>query len=221
MVKLEKYAAAVALKRLTGWWPVKRVAQLLLGWILLGGAATGLAADSERFAVNVSSLVDPAKLATLGARGANAHVEKYVALLAEAQAAGVAPKKAAARAVALVGMQGKAGKLTAEAMVRNLAIAERLGCLDPDGLREMHKGEAPTVHRGPYRGEKLSVDHIIPRAVVPELDNVIANLELMPLRMNEGKNARIGARQVDLARKLHKAGLLSSEGLKAVERNGK
>jgi len=85
----------------------------------------------------------------------------------------------------------------------------------------MHRGEAPTVHRGPYRGEKLSVDHIIPRAVVPELDNVIANLELMPLRVNEGKNAKIGARQVDLARKLHRAGLLSSEGLKAVERHGK
>ena len=30
---------------------------------------------------------------------------------------------------------------------------------------------------------------IIPRAVVPELDNVIANLELMPLRMNESKSA--------------------------------
>jgi len=221
MVKLEKYAAAVALKRLTGWWRVKRVAQLLLGWVLLGGAVTGLAGDVDRFAVNISSLVDPAKLATLGARGANAHVEKYVALLAEAKAAGIAPKQAAARAVALVGMKGKAGKLTTEAMVRNLAIAERLRCLDPDRLREMNRGEAPIVHRGPYRGEKLSVDHIIPRAVVPELDNVIANLELMPLRMNEGKNARIGARQVDLAHKLHKAGLLSSEGLKAVERNGK
>jgi hypothetical protein len=39
--------------------------------------------------------------------------------------------------------------------------------------------------------------------------------------MNEGKNAMIGARQVDLARKLHKAGLLSSGGLRAVERGGK
>jgi hypothetical protein len=61
------------------------------------------------------------------------------------------------------------------------------------------------------------VDHIIPRAVCPELDNVIANLELMPLRMNESKNDRVGARQVDLGRKFNKAGLLSQEGLKAVE----
>jgi hypothetical protein len=65
------------------------------------------------------------------------------------------------------------------------------------------------------------VDHIIPRAVCPELDNVIANLELMPLRMNEGKNAKVGARQVDLARKFHQAGLLSSAGVRAVKSVGK
>jgi hypothetical protein len=39
----------------------------------------------------------------------------------------------------------------------------------------------------------------------------------MPLRMNESKNDRVGVRQVDLARKFNKAGLLSNEGLKAVE----
>ena len=59
---------------------------------------------------------------------------------------------------------------------------------------------------------------IIPRAVVPELDNVIANLELMPLRMNESKNAKIGQRQRDMARKFYEAGLLSGKGLEAVLR---
>ena len=220
MAATKNNAAAVALSRMGGCWGVKRMAQLLLGCVVVGGALAGLAGEVERFAINISSLVDPAKLATLGARAANPRVEKYVALLAEAKAAGVAPNKVAAEAVALVRMKGKAGKLTAEAMVRNLVIAERLGCLDSDGLEEMHRGQAPTVRRGPYRGERLSVDHIIPLKVVPELDNVIANLELMPLRMNEGKNAKVGARQVDLARKLHKAGLLSSEGLRAVEKGG-
>ena len=189
--------------------------------LLVGSAVAGTAGDIESYARKISSLVDPAKLATLGERGANSRVEKYVAILAEAKARGVAPKKVAAKAVVFVGMKGKAAALTSQAMVGNLVIAERLGCLDSEGLQEMHRGEAPTVRRGPYRGEKLSVDHIIPRAVVPELDNVIANLELMPLKMNEGKNANIGSRQVDLARKLHKAGLLSSEGLRVVERKGK
>ena len=81
--------------------------------------------------------------------------------------------------------------------------------------------QAPTVYRGPYNGDRLSVDHISPRAVVPELDNVIANLELMPLKVNEGKNAKVGARQLGLARKLEKAGLLSADGLRKVESAGK
>ena len=39
----------------------------------------------------------------------------------------------------------------------------------------------------PYAGDELSVDHIIPFAVMPQLDHVIANLEMMPLRMNRSK----------------------------------
>jgi hypothetical protein len=77
-----------------------------------------------------------------------------------------------------------------------------------------------TVRLGPYAGDQLSVDHIIPRSVCPELDNVIANLELMPERMNTGKGAKVGQRQHDLARKLNGAGLLSDAGMKAVLRGG-
>ena len=48
---------------------------------------------------------------------------------------------------------------------------------------------------------------------MPELDNVIANLELMPLRPNERKNSHMGQRQRrDLAQRLFEAGLLGREG---------
>src|SRR5207244_3270863 len=107
-----------------------------------------------------------------------------------------------------------AADLTKAAMLLNLKTADRLGCLNVDGLQEMRNGKSPTVRRGPYVGEELSVDHIIPRAVVPELDNVIANLELIPLKVNEGKGAKIGLRQRHLAEDLFRAGLLSAEGLK-------
>lgn len=61
------------------------------------------------------------------------------------------------------------------------------------------------------------MDHIIPRAAVPELDNCVANLELMPLRLNESKNDKIGSRQRSLATKLHDAGLLSAKGFRKVQ----
>ena len=172
--------------------------------------------DLESYARKISSLIDPAKLATLGERQANPRVEKYVALLAEAKVGGLSPGRVTHRALTLVGMKGAAAKVTQEAMVRNVTIAERLGCLDEAGLEGMRNGHGATVGSGPYKGQQVSVDHIIPRAVVPELDNVIANLELLPLRVNEKKQSKIGQRQRSLARKLNEAGLLSKAGLAAV-----
>jgi len=171
---------------------------------------------ATKYAAIVGSLLDPVKLATLGPRGANPRVQKVVYWLAVAQKDGQMPK--AVLDQALVGkMSGEAANLTKQALLRNLSIAERLGCLDAEGLTEMRKGSAATIRHGPYKGDQLSVDHIIPRSVVPELDNVIANVELMPLRMDSGKRDRVGARQVDLARKLHEASMLSIQGRRAVD----
>jgi hypothetical protein len=183
----------------------------------------------------IAALIDPAKLATLAQRGANPRVQKYVAQLEEARVAGWDPVKVAVSAVARVGMQGDAARLTVEAMLRNLTIAHpvdalasprlqhpsgfmhevcldsrqssRLGCLTPAGLHDMRRGQSPTITLGPYAGDELSVDHIIPLAVAPQLDHVIANLELMPLKMNIGKGARMGERQHALAKRLRSAGL--------------
>jgi len=171
----------------------------------------------DDYARDVSSLIDPAKLATLRGSAINRRVPKYVALLAEAEEHGIAPKKVVGRAVAKVGMKSEAAKLTAKKMVQNLEIARRYGCLDAEGLSAMRKGQAPTVRKGSSRGQELSVDHVIPQKVVPELANVIANLQLMPLKANESKNSKVGEKQLKLGRKLHNAELLSAQGLRALE----
>lgn len=186
-----------------------------LTWLLV---AVEVAAASRDHAHEIAGLIAPAKLATLGERGANPRIQKAVALLAIARAEGHKPAFVVTRAVASAGYTNKsAASLTSTALLRNLEIADKLGCLDKAGLDEMRRGKAPTITQGPYKGDELSVDHIIPRAVAPELDNVVANLELMPLRMNERKSAKIGDRQKALARRLFNAGLLKKEGLRAVE----
>jgi hypothetical protein len=83
-------------------------------------------------------------------------------------------------AIRASGIKGLAAALTKAALLRNVDIADKLDCLGAEGMAEMRKGNAPTLQRGPYKGDQLSVAHIVPRAVCPELDNVIANLELMP-----------------------------------------
>ena len=178
-----------------------------------------LIAAQTDYASHIASLIDPAKLATLGKRGANTRVQKAVYWLATARKEGEKPAKVLDRAVTLAGYKDSdATKLTKEALLRNLDIAEKLGCLDDAGLADMKRGKAATVMKGPYKGDQLSVDHIVPRAVVPELDNVIANLELMPMRMNASKNDKIGDRQREMAKRFYQAGLLSKKGLEAVLR---
>ena len=67
----------------------------------------------------------------------------------------------------------------------------------------------------------ITGDHIIPRSVCPELDNALYNLEMMPLTLNQRKSAKIGTRQMDLAKRWNQDGLLSDAGLEAVLRESK
>jgi hypothetical protein len=176
---------------------------------LVALAQFATADDTPRLAL--TSLCDPAKIATLdGDRAANPRVRKIAYWLEVARQSGRDPRAEMDAVMVAVGWGGTAkGDLTTLAMVRNRIIAERLGCLDAEGMERMRRGASPIVMRGPYAGEKLTVDHIIPRAVTPSLDVVLANLELMPASLNLRKGAKIGQRQIDLANKLHAAGLLS------------
>src|SRR5688500_7379665 len=83
------------------------------------------------YAPNIASLIAPAKLATLGKRGANRRIQKCVYWLAEARTANREPGRVIDVALHRVGMTNAlTAKLTKEALLRNLSIAQKLGCLD-------------------------------------------------------------------------------------------
>ncbi len=165
----------------------------------------------------LAELISPQKLATLGTRGANPRVQKAVYWMEMARRDRKDMVKVVSAAVKSAGYKNAlAAELTRDSLLRNHKIAEGYRCFDAAGLAEMRKGNAPTIQRGTYKGDQWSVDHIVPRAVCPELDNVIANLELMPFRANASKNDRIESRQVQTAEKLQRAGLLSKAGLRKV-----
>jgi len=192
-----------------------RVALALLGLMLL--VAPPSAGSAETAAI-VSDLINPTKLATLRPRGANPRVQKCVYWLACAQREKTNLTNLLDTATARAGYTNiLAARLTREALLRNLDIAEKLGCLDAAGLSEMRKGNSPTIRNGPYADQELSVDHIIPRAVCVELDDVMANLELLPQRLNSAKGARVSDRQVALAKNLEQAGLLTRDSVQKIQ----
>jgi hypothetical protein len=171
-------------------------------------------ADSKTSGI-LASLTDPVKLDSLkGERAGNPRLRKICYWLHEA----ADPAGTIKRAQMLNGSYGSPrGQETATAMLRNVDILKRLGCFTEEGLAGLRRGNAPTITKGPYAGELAEVDHIIPRSVCPELDNRLYNLEFMPETLNRWKSDKVGDRQRQLARKWHRLGLLSDEGLKAVE----
>jgi hypothetical protein len=60
------------------------------------------------------------------------------------------------------------------------------------------------------------LDHVLPRAVVPELAAKFYNLEAIPAPENLAKSAKIGPRELALAIRWREDGLLSAAGLEAV-----
>jgi hypothetical protein len=156
--------------------------------------------------VAIASLTDPAKLATLQSdRAANPRLLKCVYWLNDYKQRGFDPAATIREALTANGSAPKHAELVQAALLRNLDIAEKLGCLTPDNLEKLRRGNSPTITRGPYAGEPAEVDHIVPISVVPKLRNEIANLELMPRTLNRRKGSKMGARQRDYLRKMNAA----------------
>jgi len=107
-----------------------------------------------------------------------------------------------------------------ERLLENHSILEGLGCLADEGFGKLKTGNAPTITAGKHSGEIASVDHILPRSVVPELDSRLYNLRFMPEPMDGAKGNTIEGWQVLLAREWGEKGLLSEEGVSAVEKAG-
>jgi len=69
-----------------------------------------------------------------------------------------------------------------------------------------------------YAGQEAEADHTIPRAVCPELQNQVMNLELLPASLNRAKSDKITDRARVFAKELRGAKLLSDEGRRAKNR---
>ena len=194
--------------------------RLLLAILLAAAPCFALPSPA---ALAIASQTDPAKLATLkGERASNPRMQRCVYWLAMAEAGGERPEAVLDEAAKLNGTAGTAyAGFLRWGMLENLRLAKELGILTAEGLAELRRGHSATITKGDHAGEEAEADHVIPRAVCPELSNQVFNLELLAAKLNRLKSAKIGERQKVFAKELHEAKLLSDEGWAAVEGAGK
>lgn len=166
----------------------------------------------------LSHLTDPAKLATLGERGANSRLNKIVFWLDAARRRGMPAETAVDWAQTFNSTKEPRASLVKNQLARNLKIADELGLLTPENCERLKRGNAAIITRGPYAGETVEIDHIVPFSLAPEVGNELANLEMLPKTSNRQKSDRVGEWQLAHAEKLFAAGLLHTDSLEKVRR---
>jgi len=186
--------------------------------LLLAAAPSILAAPSTA-AVVIAEQTDPAKLATLkGERAANPRLQKCVYWLAYAEEQGEKPEAVLVESAKLNRTAGTpyAG-FVSWGLLENLKIAKELGLLTPEGMAELKRGKSATITKGQYAGQEAEAGLVIPKAVCPELQNQVMNLELLPASLNRARSEKVTDRAKIFAKELYEAKLLSDEGWTKVQ----
>jgi hypothetical protein len=194
----------------------------LSAWILAAAPVAAGPDVAAAAAQAIASQTDPQKLKTLrGERASNPRLNRCVYWLAAARNSGADPEAVLAQAARLNKTIGTPrAEFVRWGLMENLKIADDYGLLGPEGMKELKRGKGATITRGPYAGEAAEVDHVIPRAVCPELGNEVMNLELLAAKLNRSKRDNVTARAVKFARELYEAGLLSAARWEEVKSRG-
>jgi hypothetical protein len=171
----------------------------------------------------LAPLLDPVKVATLkGDRPANARFYKVLYWLETARKAGGEVGTVIDTAQKTAGYAGSSGaKADKQAILWSRTNLEKWGCFTPEGNEKLRNGGSPIITKGEHAGDSIALDHVLPRSLVPELAARFYNLEAIPAKDNLRKSSKITAREIALARRWQREGLLTAEGLKAVEESSR
>lgn len=130
----------------------------------------------------LAPLLDPAKVATLkGDRPANPRLYKVLLWLETARERGGDVSAIIDQAQTAAGYAGTpGGNADKLAITWSRQKLGDFGCFTAEGKEELRKGGAPTITKGPHAGDSIALDHVLPRAIVPELAARFYNLEAIP-----------------------------------------
>ena len=186
------------------------------------------AAYLEKASKATSSLIDPAKLRTLksGSRATNPRLNKLMKQLYDQDRAGVPPKTALDNALKDAGASKKLVEdyhdpaIMRESVLSNYNDLKKSGVFDdPANLENLRFGRSPFATKGPFEGERLDVDHVIPVKYAPELEHNFSNLKYT----SQGENLKKGRKLTDdtfvLAEKLDRSLGWDSSAIKEIVNN--
>lgn len=166
----------------------------------------------------IANLVNVGNIGKLGQRGGNKRVHLILVSLFEAEQGGDTASDVLKKAFVAGKAHTKNRKryydpeLAKAQLLKNYQQAQEWNIFDnPENIERMKLGQAPIIQAGKYKGQKVEVDHIIPLALMEELDNNYSNLMYLPKKLNAAKGERFTQESQELAYALNECGLLAPE----------
>lgn len=110
-------------------------------------------------------------------------------------------------------------RLNLKRFLSNLELGIAYGIYEgEDNLKALAYGRAPTITKGEFKGQRIDVEHIVPKAIAPDLDNILANLMWLPASLNQSKSDTITDEAMQMAEIFVEQGILPRDQFLAVKR---
>ena len=93
-------------------------------------------------------------------------------------------------------------------LLKNFRRMVRFGCVTPENLLQLKMGYSATITTGRYKGQKMEVDHVVPKALMPSLAKDFANLCFQPHRINRSKSDFVARAQLRAVKVFARNGLV-------------
>jgi hypothetical protein len=114
------------------------------------------------------------------------------------------------------GVSGTEASFIAQAVTESIAMARRMGALDPPNVLAMERGESPVAHASGWEDEKLVAGLLIPPTLAPEAVNALPNMRLVPESIRDMQGEHLTAEQVDKARAFLVQKIITPESMNAI-----
>lgn len=109
-------------------------------------------------------------------------------------------------------------KLNEKRFLANLQLGIDYGLYEGEGnLKALAYGKAPVISKGEYKGQRVDVEHIVPKSIAPALDNILSNLTWYPASLNQSKSDTITDEALEMAEVFAAERILPAEELVAVK----
>ncbi len=150
-----------------------------------------------KIVIALSSQINPAKIATLkNDNASNIRLNKCAYWMHKATLHGLDLGQLITQAMMRYEDTDKRRAITKCSLLKNYKRMVRFGCFSDENLPQLRRGNSATITKGTYTGQKMEVDHVVPKSLMPTLAKDFANLCYQPHRINREKSDAVARAQL-------------------------